>query len=473
VSSHYAFARVPRADVLAVLDRLDDAVATGAADERFREPLRRLRSACGEAESPERAADREGAVDAVSFAVSAVLRSDPRHPWIAAVSSLTLAASGDRPASLAGAIAKVERAVRDDLEADAYLAWEIAIGGVVGAPPDGQGGGAATDTLFAASAAQARRRMAARYDLPALAALEWPEPVRVPEWDEYAPGPVPAAAYLARGLSLVCDHCGHLVSADGCDGCDGERGMPECSAGKVWCSRWCRAEQADRLVRDRDEIAAARARVAADVRDRWPDAMITETSAEPSPFAGHAYRGSARFLFGTSEDVGTYREGGDLSVAASDLKAWESFAREQVRSEVLASSATPPARAHSGIGVLRASLPLRLDEAAYEATVTYEVRSDFAGVRPRNFDVLERVPVGRLYAEVWVEGGVPESGDGAGARLHGVAFNARDARDAVARFADEVIRRREAAASEAAASEAPMDDEEQPAEEDGACPPSE
>lgn len=452
MSTPYAFALVPLDAFLVLLGRLDEAVATGAADERFAEPLRLLRTACAPEASPEREAAREGATSAAAEAVGAVLRSDPRHPWVAAVSSLVLAASGDRPACLDDAQRKVERATRDDLDADALLAWEINISEAAEAQLDEASGGA-TDAVFAANASQARRRMAARYDLPPIAALDWPEPTRVPEWDDYAPGPVPAAAYLARGFSLSCDHCGHLVSADGCDGCEDGRGAPQCHEGKAWCSGACRREQAERVVRDREEIAAARARVTADVRDRWPDAMITETSADHEPFAGHAYRGSARFLFGASEDAGTYREGGDLSVAASDIKAWEAFAREQARSEVLESSEAPRARSHGGIGVMRAELPLRFAEGAYTVMVTSEVRSDVTGARPRNFSVLDRIPVGRLYAEVWAEGGVPLRADGSGPRLHGAAFNARDARDAAARFADEVIRRRE----EAAAADVPED----------------
>jgi hypothetical protein len=78
---------------------------------------------------------------------------------------------------------------------------------------------------------------------------------RAPEFDRYAPGPVPPQALLDAGWWITCAECEHHVSDDGCDDCANERvddqpmPPPVVCGGMVFCSQDCK-----------DDYDAARAR---------------------------------------------------------------------------------------------------------------------------------------------------------------------------------------------------------------------
>lgn len=68
---------------------------------------------------------------------------------------------------------------------------------------------------------------------------------RAPEFDKYAPGPVPPQALLEHGWWITCAECDHRVSDDGCDDCADERDYdspkppPAFLGDLVFCSQDC------------------------------------------------------------------------------------------------------------------------------------------------------------------------------------------------------------------------------------------
>lgn len=100
---------------------------------------------------------------------------------------------------------------------------------------------------------------------------EYGERIRAPEFDHFAPGPVPLSALLEAGWRYECDWCSHTVDVDGCEECADpcsscEKGEEACSscekdgaewispapvirddADEVYCSQACAdAEDAER-----------------------------------------------------------------------------------------------------------------------------------------------------------------------------------------------------------------------------------
>jgi hypothetical protein len=102
---------------------------------------------------------------------------------------------------------------------------------------------------------------------------------RAPQFDQWAPGPVPRHALLAAGWWFSCRCCSHRVSEDGCEDCAEELEEPRLWApyikgGAIYCSRACYEGLVQSLWEDRcrkhEDNAAGRSMVAR----RWPGATF-------------------------------------------------------------------------------------------------------------------------------------------------------------------------------------------------------
>lgn len=74
-------------------------------------------------------------------------------------------------------------------------------------------------------------------------ALSWDGPADVirpaPEFDQYAPGPVPIAVLIAHGWEWPCHHCGDLIGDEGCGYCDPPWQEPVHAGQRVYCNPDC------------------------------------------------------------------------------------------------------------------------------------------------------------------------------------------------------------------------------------------
>ena len=128
--------------------------------------------------------------------------------------------------------------------------------------------------VFATNGAAARRDGGGELDL---AFEEVDSCTRVPEFDQYAPGPVPQHALLANGWWFECYHCGVRFDEDGrSDQDDNERDdeFEPTEDGKAhYCSQTCRMEHwAEKRQRTLRQLAAIEAALV-----HWP--MATGVTA--------------------------------------------------------------------------------------------------------------------------------------------------------------------------------------------------
>ena len=171
--------------------------------------------------------------------------------------------------------------------------------------------------VFAPSNVVARRNGANELDIP----FEGVESCRLaPEFDEFAPGPVPAKALLAAGWWQYCSGCGKQVREDDDEFEDEAETIPAqlvyVGDHSVFCSQSCHdnemAERAKRKQVHDDMLAYATA--------KWPGIVVTgsyEFTVPPSmsfTFPGGQY--PVRFNAGESH----------VTVVAVDKEAWDSFA---------------------------------------------------------------------------------------------------------------------------------------------------
>lgn len=118
---------------------------------------------------------------------------------------------------------------------------------------------------------------------------------RRPEWDQYAPGPVPALVMIDAGWRFECQGCLRWITSDdigqpiGHDDDDHDmadeygpgvsRGIMEPyepRPGRIWCTRTCHDEDmAERRRIKRMEVAARRI-IGAAVLRRWPGVALVE-----------------------------------------------------------------------------------------------------------------------------------------------------------------------------------------------------
>ncbi|PWV63177.1 hypothetical protein [Plasticicumulans acidivorans] len=85
--------------------------------------------------------------------------------------------------------------------------------------------------VFAASHEAAITQGAAELDI-AVDTIECA--LRMPEFDRYAPGPVPLAALLEQGCEFVCPTCGQTISSGARDK-KGQPLQPVISGDEVYC----------------------------------------------------------------------------------------------------------------------------------------------------------------------------------------------------------------------------------------------
>lgn len=122
---------------------------------------------------------------------------------------------------------------------------------------------------FATSSAAARREGAAELDT----CWEGIESCnRTPEFDQYAPGPVPPLVLIEHGWWIECTYCGRRVSEDEYDEEEDEPppGPPAAIGRNVFC---CEEHAARQIAKWRGN-AAAKAALCELIYTRWPAAEI-------------------------------------------------------------------------------------------------------------------------------------------------------------------------------------------------------
>jgi hypothetical protein len=147
----------------------------------------------------------------------------------------------------------------------------------------------------------------------------WAE--RAPQFDRYAPGPVPIAVLLSAGWWFECGYCGHRVSEDGCDDCrdEGHDAAPVV-LDQVYCNERCRDLEVARHAEHKRREAECRVRGRAEVVRRWPDATVI--SVWPSP----EYVAQIDFTFPGGLGRVRWDEGSEhVYVEKRDVEAWHLF----------------------------------------------------------------------------------------------------------------------------------------------------
>lgn len=178
---------------------------------------------------------------------------------------------------------------------------------------------------FAPNNATARREGAHELD------IEW-ESVehcqRKPEFDQYAPGPVPPMVLLEHGWWFECHHCGRRIDdymadeleSDGLDPAD----FTPCASGRsVYCSAACQAM----FYAERRANAAAQTALIELFDAKFPNCKISRVHVCGTKLEGPDDSGgmkcSVSFLFPGARYGATYEYGrDDLYVAQGDLPAY-------------------------------------------------------------------------------------------------------------------------------------------------------
>ena len=183
--------------------------------------------------------------------------------------------------------------------------------------------------IFATNNATARREGASELD------ADW-EGVehcrRRPEFDGYAPGPVPPLALIDHGWWFECHHCGRKI--DECMDCELEHegldpvDFTPCKTGQMaFCSATCQAQ----FYAVRCANNAAKAALIELFEAKFPNCTIKDihvygVKLEPSE-KGHGIKCSVSFLFPGAKYGATFEYGNsDLYVANGDLEAFREWA---------------------------------------------------------------------------------------------------------------------------------------------------
>jgi hypothetical protein len=168
---------------------------------------------------------------------------------------------------------------------------------------------------------------------------------RLPQFDRFAPGPVPVSAMLADGWWVTCACCEHRVNSYGCDDCADpcnrceldECLSPDCpdtagvapdpvcddEAWEVYCSAECQdTERVARITRAAGE-AACLERCARYVAIMWPGAVIVRNWPDPDCQGQVSLR-----VPGLAGEVDWREQEGCVHVEHRDLDAWARFALE-------------------------------------------------------------------------------------------------------------------------------------------------
>lgn len=135
---------------------------------------------------------------------------------------------------------------------------------------DFDGGGSVVIT-FATNNATARREGAAKLD------LEWHDIDscrRAPQFDQYAPGPVPPLVLIEHGWWFECGWCGAKVDADNEQEDDDGNLLPYEAPVAIGSTVYCCAAHAGMDLARKRGNAAAKNALCELVYTRWPEAQI-------------------------------------------------------------------------------------------------------------------------------------------------------------------------------------------------------
>lgn len=154
---------------------------------------------------------------------------------------------------------------------------------------------------------------------------------RSPEFDQYAPGPVPPLTLIAAGWWFECHNCGRKVSNDMAtdleeDGLDPDEYAPVADGRRVYCCQACSAIDAAK----RRSNLAAQAAMLEVVEAKFPGAMIQGVHVygeklEPSE-KGHGIRCQASFTFPGAKYGATWIFGEPHThVSTADIDAFKAL----------------------------------------------------------------------------------------------------------------------------------------------------
>ncbi len=175
---------------------------------------------------------------------------------------------------------------------------------------DDEGGDGNSCVVFAKSNAPARRLGADEL----LTEWEGVSCRRAPEFDQYAPGPVPIGALLDAGWWFECAVCCQRVTGED---------APTLADGGVYCSPWHRLRDVER-----------RARLVAERRLGVVMAILALPFPLPADAEGVVFSGSGRraapgcrFRFPGGKGAAEWSSAAPdrVTIAAQDAEAWEAF----------------------------------------------------------------------------------------------------------------------------------------------------
>lgn len=172
--------------------------------------------------------------------------------------------------------------------------------------------------VFAADEDGARQRGAAKLGVDD---DEVEAPIRAPEYDHYAPGPVPAMDLLHDGWWFECAHCFTRVD-DGCENDEGEPFDPVegPTPYSIFCSPRCAAEH---FVSERAH-AAAEAALIESFESRYEGADIVSLYLGPLPLT--VGESSVHFRFPGGDNVVLWKFGDARAfVNAADVDAFKAW----------------------------------------------------------------------------------------------------------------------------------------------------
>jgi len=141
---------------------------------------------------------------------------------------------------------------------------------------------------------------------------------RKPEYDIYAPGPVPPSVLMEDGWWFECSGCGRNVYADEDE--DGNELCPVIETRQVWCSPECKRRQEEREAKwTMERVAAERAAVSATVA-AFPGVLVKRVNPQSRQ------RTYVEFLLPDQKTVVSWEVGSKhVGVLPAELEAWERY----------------------------------------------------------------------------------------------------------------------------------------------------
>lgn len=143
---------------------------------------------------------------------------------------------------------------------------------------------------------------------------------RKPEYDQYAPGPVPTKVLIEDGWWFECHGCNRQVNEEAGFDYDEDVDLdgPVYRGNAVWCSTKCQQRSDEREAeRMRQELAVRHAVLA-----KWPKAE------KVTPYMRGDHKQCAWFTFGGKNTAQWAVGEGAVHVAQEDVEAWTKFSAE-------------------------------------------------------------------------------------------------------------------------------------------------